>query len=251
MEPEEYQRTFELETSHWWFRTVRESLVSLCRELPLRPGASVLDAGCGTGRTLGLFEDGLGIRMYGFDAASVAARYWRAQGVTRACRGSIQAIPFSKCVFDAVFCLDVLECSEVSEDAACQELRRVLRFGGYAIVLVPAYRWLESPEHHRVVHAVRRYQISDLKVLLERAGFSVIRATHLLMTTLPAMAAYRFLRRSMRRPDGCQPKSDLTRLPWIVNEGLCRVLAWERKWCARRNLLWGSSLVVVARKDSE
>ncbi len=251
MESEEYQRTFELETSHWWFRTVRGALVSLCQELPLRPGAAVLDAGCGTGRTLGLFEDGLGHQVYGFDIASAAARYWQAQGITRACRGSLQAIPFSNGVFDAAFCLDVLECAEVSEEAACRELWRVLRLGGHAIVLVPAYRWLTNPAHHRVVHAVRRYRVSDLTALLERAGFSVIRATHLLMTTLPAMAAYRFWRRAVRGPDGRQPQSDLFRLPWALNEGLCRALAWERGWCVRRNLPWGSSLVAVARKDSE
>ena len=96
----------------------------------------------------------------------------------------ITALPYADGSFDSILCSHVLE--HVPDDlAAMRELRRVLRPGGSAIVLVPLdqrlQHTLEDPgiddpaERERVFwdpHHVRLYG-RDFVARLERAGFEV------------------------------------------------------------------------------
>ncbi len=52
MDPELMKATLEVDDHHWWYRGRRRIIRAELDRLPLAPGARVLDAGCGSGRTL-------------------------------------------------------------------------------------------------------------------------------------------------------------------------------------------------------
>lgn len=100
------------------------------------PG-DLLDAGMGAGRLCGELA-GLGWRVSGVDASAEmvdAARARVPEGSGRFHCGRIESLPFPPESFDVVTATGVLEYSDVP--AALEELRRVLRSGGHAVVSYP------------------------------------------------------------------------------------------------------------------
>jgi SAM-dependent methyltransferase len=157
MEAHEYSTMFRFESSYWWYRGLHGALADLLRGLHLPPGARVLDAGCGTGGNLASLRRAGFSGACGFDFSPHAAPFWGERGITRACLASINEIPYAAGTFDAVMSVDVLESDAVDEAKAVSELWRVAKPGGYIVLVVPAYRWLLTEEHHKAVHASRRY----------------------------------------------------------------------------------------------
>ena len=249
MQPQEYETLFRLEETHWWFRALRGVLLDACRRAGLDSRACVLDAGCGTGLTLATLRQRISPQAVGCDLAAEAAAYWPRRGLTRMCRGSVNALPFCAGAFDAACCIDVLESDGVDERAAISELCRVVKPGGHLILLVPAYRWLLSPEHHAAVSAHRRYTRGRLHRLLAEAPVRIVQLTHLYLSLLPAVACYRlWQRRPWRRSDGLA-RSELRALPGWVNETLFRSVNWERRLLPMVSLPFGSSILVVVQKQ--
>lgn len=237
MEPGEYDALFALEETHWWFRGIRAALARLLNGLGLPPEARILDAGCGTGMTLSR----LAPRGVGFDRAPEALAYCARRGLRSLLRASVDRVPLRSDTFDAVLCVDVLECDGVDDARAVGELVRVTRPGGHVLLVVPAHRWLIDRSHHRAVHAVRRYSKARLR---ELAGPQA-RITYLYPTALPAIAAVRSWR---RLTDAGSGRSDVRPIPGILNALLSGIVTAESGWLAFGNLPWGSSLSAVIPK---
>ena len=77
------------------------------------------------------------------------------------------------------------------------------------LLVVPAYQWLMTPEHHKAVHASRRYSKSRLAALLRKRSVEVIRMTHLFASLFPAVAAYRLGLRLAAGDSEGPPRSEL------------------------------------------
>ena len=248
----EYQTLFDLEESYWWFRSLRGVLVDTCRQLGLSASSRILDAGCGTGKTAETLAEAVSPSIYGFDLSPLAAGFAHRRRFGGVCRASVNAIPFGDASFDAAICIDVFECDGVDEQQAYRELCRVVRPGGFLLILVPAFRWLMSPEHHRAVGASRRYTRSSLRALLAGAStpMRLRRMTHLFMGTLPPIAAYRLWKRI--KPDqraDPSPRSELRTMPGWANQLLFNAVAWERHVPPSVELPVGSSILAVVQKD--
>lgn len=168
MEAYEYQTLFDFETSYWWYHGLHGVILDELRALDLPVNARILDAGCGTGGNLANLQAQSGNRGYGFDFSPHASAFWDRRRLERVSRASINEIPFADGAFDAVMSIDVLESDAVDEARACAELWRVTKPGGYLMLVVPAYDWLLTEEHHRAVHASRRYSRRRVAALLER-----------------------------------------------------------------------------------
>jgi ubiquinone/menaquinone biosynthesis C-methylase UbiE len=121
------RRTFEVDEHHWWYRGRRRIIRAELARLALPARADVLDAGCGSGRTMQeLVEFGpvSGIEL-NEDAASLA----RSRGFGEVSVGRLEELPWSEASFDLITCLDVIE--HTSDDrVALAELLRVCRPGG-------------------------------------------------------------------------------------------------------------------------
>ena len=248
MEPHEYRTLFEVETSHWWFRALRRVLLDTCRRLGLGRSSKILDVGCGTGKVVQSLRQDLSSHVSGLDCAPAAAPYWAQRQLRSMCVASVNAMPFLDESFDAVVGIDVLECDGVDEAQAPRECWRVLRAGGYLMLVVPAYNWLMSPEHHRAVHASRRYTRRRLHRVLAGTPMRVIRMSHLFQTVFVPIAGYRLLRRWRGWKAGGAPRSELHRMAGPVNEALFRAVDWERRLLPVMDLPFGSSILAVAQK---
>jgi 2-polyprenyl-3-methyl-5-hydroxy-6-metoxy-1,4-benzoquinol methylase len=154
------------------------------KEIPLKAGMRILDAGCGGGRHLCEAFRTPGVEVVGIDLnapdlfktkevltlmAGDTGRPWLIS------RADVTKLPFRSSSFDVVVCSEVLE--HISENrTAVEELLRVLKPGGNLIVTVPRFLpekicWALSAAYHQEPGGhVRIYKRRELLTLLTEAG---------------------------------------------------------------------------------
>ncbi|MBY0396020.1 MAG: class I SAM-dependent methyltransferase [Thermoleophilia bacterium] len=219
---------YRIEDDHWWYVGLRDLLVGPLREAAGGdgPGPAILDAGCGTGRTLADLADR---RAFGLEFAAEAFRFLRSRGVDRVARGSVCRLPFADGAFDAVVSADVLCCVGAPGDLeALREFRRVLRPGGVLLLNLPAYPWLMG-RHDAAVHTKRRYTRPVLRALLESAGLTVRACSYRNTLLFPVAAAVRLAQRLAPAGRGGPARSDLSRPSGPVNRLLTLPLLLENR----------------------
>jgi SAM-dependent methyltransferase len=175
---------------HWWYRGRRRVLQAVIDGLPLPAPARILDAGCGSGRTLDdltAYGTAVGVDL---SPAAVAAAERRGHYVRA---GSVEALPFLDDAFDLVTCLDVVEHTP-DDRLTLRELRRVTRPGGHLIVTVPAYPALWSAHDEMNLH-YRRYTRRTLVSAAAEAGWAVARTTYFNAALVAPAAVVRLARR--------------------------------------------------------
>jgi SAM-dependent methyltransferase len=228
-------------SDYWWYRTRARLLRTVLG--PYADGAGdVLDVGSADGPSVAWLRGRhhhvtLDIDPRGLTPGSCVC-------------GSATSLPFADATFDLVGAFDVLEHCE-PEDAVLAEVRRVLRPGGRFLLTVPAYQWLWSDFDVRNGH-VRRYTRGRAVAALEDGGFEVLRATYAFAATFPAFVVERLARRArgLVRPDDGRP-ADVVRLPRTppaVDRVLMTLGSVDDRVLARRDLPFGSSVVVAARR---
>jgi SAM-dependent methyltransferase len=143
-----------------------EALTATLVEKYARPGARVLDVGCGLGRLLGPFTQ---LERHGMDLSADYLAHAQDRGL-RVCLARVEDMPYRERYFDVVVCTDVLE-HVLDLDAACRRLIDVVREGGVLIVRVPyredlaAYRSADAP--YELAH-LRGFDEHSLALLFEK-----------------------------------------------------------------------------------
>ncbi len=231
-----------VDEQHWWYRGRRRIIRAELDRLPLAPGARVLDAGCGSGRTLQELVD-YG-EVQGVELSPEAAELARSRGHGEVLVGRLEALPFPDSTFDLITCLDVIEHTP-DDRVTLAELLRVSRPGGWLLVTVPAYQALWSL-HDEANHHYRRYSRAMLRDAALNAGWTVARMSSFNSLLLAPAAAVRIAQRRLGTHNGYT--NDLALGPAWLNAVLERPLALEADWLARgRTLPFGLSLMGVLR----
>lgn len=245
MDTHTYPILFTVEQSHWWHigrrRIIASFVEEICRRVTDRR-PRILDVGCGTGANL------LMLSQYGdaegVDISQDALAFCRDRGLDKVRLGAGEKLPYDDGTFDLVTALDVVE--HMDDDlAGLKEMRRVLRPGGRVLLFVPTFMFLwglqDDVSHHR-----RRYRLSQLRRVLEEAGFEIERTTYANITFfLPIL-----LIRQLMRVTGIKAESE-NNINISAFNGVLGKLFGAESWILRyMNLPFGVSGLCVARVKS-
>jgi SAM-dependent methyltransferase len=235
----EFETMLALDERHWWYRGRRRMLRALLESAGLPGSIRILDAGCGSGRTLDDLVAYGPVQGMELNPAGLGAARDRGHDVRE---GRVEEIPFEDASFDLVTCLDVIEHTD-DDVAALTELRRVTAPGGHLVVSVPAHPWLWS-RHDEVNGHRRRYTRKSLREAAEAAGWRVERQTGFNVVYLAPAAVVRLVRRA--EPEAGASELELT--PAALDGALELPLRLEAALVRRgANLPTGLSLLCLLR----
>lgn len=250
LNPIEYQRLFEAEDSHWWYRSLHRLVLGIVAAEFSRAGhLDMLDAGCGTGRLCQqLAPYG---RVYGCDISDLALDFCRKRGVENVRRADLNNADLGREAYDVITSMDVLYHAAVtSEENILKSFYEALKPGGMLLINLPAFPFLMS-SHDRAVHTRRRYRRSELMKMLKKSGFTIECCSYRLCAFFPFLAAYRLLRALL---DRTTPKEDIPSDVRPVAPALNRlfelVTVLEGRVMKLLPLPFGLSVFAVARKPS-
>lgn len=241
-----------VEESHWWFvgrrRIISSFLQRLCRDLKATRAQSgggdtalnILDVGCGTGANLEMLAD-FG-EAEGVDVSAEALSFCQARGLRSVKQGAAEALPYESDSFDMVTGLDVVE--HLDDDlAGLQEMRRVLRRDGRAVLFVPAFMFLWGVQDDISNHR-RRYTMAGLKRVVREAGFEIERATYVNISFFAPILLGRLFMRATR----LRPESENNITVGFLNGVLGKFLGAESLPLRYLNFPFGVSIMCIARK---
>jgi SAM-dependent methyltransferase len=230
----------DVDEHHWWYRGRRRIIRAELDRLALPADGRVLDAGCGSGRTLQELTD-YGADVYGIELEPEAADVARSRGYGEVRIGRLEELPYEDDWFDLITCLDVIEHTP-DDRVALAELRRVCKPGGWLLATVPAYPALWSL-HDEANHHYRRYTRDSLRAAATGAGWRVRRMTSFNSLLLAPAAAVRLAQRRRPRSDY---RPEITLGPAWLNALLERPLRLEARWLEQgRTLPAGLSLLAL------
>jgi len=140
---DEWAGTYDQNLQDWNYRTPDEVAVTLSEYL--KPGAEVLDVGCGTGMFARALSRHLDCRIEGIDISAASLEMAGIQsGYDQLHRHDLQStpLPFGDNAFDAAACVGVLT---YIKDAAklLGDLCRIVRPGGFILFTQRDDRWAE------------------------------------------------------------------------------------------------------------
>mgnify|MGYP001371974508 CR=1 FL=1 len=233
-----FDRMAALDQTHWWYVARRRILSDVVARIVRPPkGARILEIGCGTGHNfpmLGAFGTVDGLEVDDAARQIASERLGRAVGSSRL--PALEGIADGS--YDLIALLDVLEHVE-GDEAALASVRQKLKPGGRILVTVPANRWMWSA-HDTVHHHFRRYNGSDLREVIAKAGLKAELVTHFNTILFPLAAAFRVLGKVTGREeaDDAQPAAPL-------NTAFTGLFGLERHLVGRVPLPFGVSLMAV------
>ena len=259
MQQHTYAIMDEVEGSHWWFVGRRAILESFLREIvkslesrlqaaktggkPAEAGTQnaihILDVGCGTGANLEMLAQ-FG-EAEGVDVSDEALEFCMQKGL-KAQKGLAETLPYADETFDLTTALDVVE--HLDDDlAGLKEMYRVTKSGGYSLIFVPAFMWLWGVQDDISNHRIR-YTKSQIVERLEKAGFTVERATYANWTFFAPILAGR----TLMKVTGIKPESENNVNVSALNGVFGKLFGAERFWLKNFNFPFGVSIVIVAKK---
>lgn len=241
MERSVFDRMAEIDANHWWFVARRRIIAQFLSERMARSDGAplrILEIGCGTGSNLRMLqtfghveaiEPDAGARQVAldrFDVAISAGALPDQLGVADRC-------------YDLIVMLDVLEHIE-DDQAALQQVKRLLKPGGKLLLTVPAMPLLWS-SHDEAHHHFRRYTTKALTRALTDAHYAIQHRSHFNTLLFPMICAARLAGWITRRTGG----DDAMPGP-LLNRVLGAIFAVERAWIARLSLGVGVSMLAFA-----
>jgi len=251
MNPAEFDNIARAERDFWWYRGMREILFRLLdaqSSYSQSPGegASVLEAGCGTGHLSKALEQRYRWCVTPLDLGREGLEYARGYGLARMVQGDITALPFAAEAFDGVVSMDVLVHLRRGEEAyALSEFARVLKPGGLLVLRAGALDALRS-RHSEFVGERQRFTRAGLIRSATEAGFSVERATYLNSLLTPVgLLKFRLWEPLTRAPLA----SGVAEVPAWLDRLLYLPLRAEAAWIGHGGSFpIGQSLLLLGRK---
>jgi len=237
---------YEADAVGGWNVGMRAASHALLDGVTLPPGP-LLELGCGGGAfSLELGTARPGATIVGLDLRAAALAFAQSRSAAGAwVQGDLLRLPFAGPTFALVVALDVVDQVGIDAAEALAMIRALLLPGGATLLRVSAHAWLYGP-HDVAFGTGRRYGRNEFVTLVRTAGLTPARVTYANSLLSPAVVALRLLQRW----------GVLGFSPDLYDEGgvnrlLGMALRAEASWLRWRNLSWGTSLFVLARREME
>ncbi len=179
-----YQRLYDLEDQHWWFqgtRAIGQALLDVY--FKGKSDLKVLDAGCGTGVSLGWLERYTRPEaIFGIDITALALQFCLTRQYKQLALASVLELPFPAASFDLVISADVLQhlSRQGGDTAALREMSRVIKPGGILYVRTNTSKGV-GQVRAEVDSSYQRYDQDELTRKFEATGFVIERVTYINM----------------------------------------------------------------------
>lgn len=243
MEQHTYGIMNDVEGKHWWFvgrRAILEEFLRIIIPHQKAEKPKILDVGCGTGANLEMLAQ-FGASE-GVDVSDDALEFCRKKGL-KVHKGLAESLPFEDESFDVVTALDVVE--HLDDDVSgLKEMHRVLKTGGKTLIFVPAFMWLWGVQDDISNHRIR-YTKKQIVERLEKAGFTIERATYANWTFFAPILAGR----TLMKITGIKPESENNVNVSALNGIFGKIFSSERLWLKKFDFPFGVSIVITARKN--
>ena len=232
-----YRDLFE---THWWWRARTEYIVeTLRRYRPAAGWTTILDIGCGDGLFFGRLKEFGEVEGIEPSAELVSP--------DNADRSRIHICPFDEHFtsgkqYSLILMLDVLEHLERPVSALRHALE-LLEPEGTFVATVPAFRMLWT-NHDVVNHHQTRYTKKSFRAVANDAGLDIDEERYLYHWIFPIKLGLRLAEQAL----GLKAKLPKASRGW-VNESLYRISRLEQMTLSRLRVPFGSSLLVVGKKD--
>jgi SAM-dependent methyltransferase len=244
----EYATMYRSEDELWWYVGLRLTLKYYLRKYA-PANATILDAGCGTGKNMAFFTE-LGYKVEGFDYSADAVTFCHKRGLEQVKQGDITNIQWPDANFDVITCLDVVG-SLTTEDnlRAVGELYRVLKPGGIIIANTAALELFRS-QHDDVANIKLRFTKVQFKNLFVKDNATVLKLSYRVFLLSPLILLFKLIKRIVRvfKSPG-RSASDQVIFPLGINWLLLQIQLVENRLFTAINLPFGSSVFIVVRKN--
>jgi SAM-dependent methyltransferase len=240
MNDREFISMKEVEDGHFWFVHKRRLIKHYVEKYKGKDYLKVFDSGCGTGRDIYDFKDGIGMDI-SFNGLILCG-----ENCDLKINGSVNEIPAKDSAFDVLLSMDVLQHDGVNEKQSIMEYARVLKKSGLLIMNLPAINSVYS-YHDVSVETRHRYSRLEIKRMLG-SKFEIIEMVFWNgIFFLPGA----FSRTMISQLDSFRKKSDVSHVGEKVNLVGDIVLRVESILTYSGIMPVGFSLLTVARKISD
>jgi len=245
MEAQSIKEYEQLEKYYWWFVGRRQVIEGVLKKYFLGRQLKILDWGCGPGGNFHFLEKHG--QVLGVDASDEAIRACREKGIQNVIKaGNLNEFK-SGIKFDLIANFDVLE--HIQEDEKfLSDLRKFSIPGSYVLVTVPAYQFLWTGLDEVLGHK-RRYTKKEICRKFRRSGYQVVMASYFFFFLAPAFILYRMIQK-IKKSNTISLNQSVSKLPEIVNWLFTKILSLEALILPHLNLPFGTSIIVLAKRNN-
>jgi len=242
MYSENYFQIASLEKNSWWYRARRDLLNKILNNFNTNFEIA-LDAGCGVGSNFEVLKK-YSKTVLGIDISTDSLLFCSSKDYDRLTQVAISNFD-SDTKFDLIILLDVLE--HIEDDlSAVKNLYSHLKKNGVLVISVPAHSFLWNI-NDIFSHHLRRYSIKEVKRIVGACNLRILKLSYWNQFMFIPVLLYCMMNKLTGREE--KPRNNLTIIPNLFNEILCRAVKLENALLMKFGLIIGVSIFCICRKE--
>lgn len=245
---EEYIKMSELESTHWWYRSLHELVLITIKKHFSNREPVIVDAGCGTGGLIQYLNQNGYDNTRGFDVSEFAVSISKSMSL-QVITGDLRKIDelIERNSVDILILNDVLYfLTPLEQGRLLTSIHGLLKSNGIVILNIPSMR-IFSGNHDRIVGITRRFEKEDIPLLLGNGKFNISNKMYWPFFLSPVIYLSRLFQKiSGRMNSKMEFKSDLQKENSLINFCCYYITKVENRILKAKP--FGSSLFLVLSK---